>query len=96
MPLKSYQVTILPTVLYSAQVMGGVSGIGAQISPSIEIIGTGTVYTSQNQPVSAPTNMYAPLVDFTGIAEFNIVPNYIYITGTPTSVVLSGIEVVAV
>ena len=91
MALKDYQVEIESDTLYGIQALGGVSGVGAQVSPNIEIVGTGSIYTSQIEPDSAPTGMYLTQEGFTGILEMNIIPNYIYVTDA-TNIILTGVE----
>lgn len=92
MPLKEYQKVIQPQTLYAIKVKGGVSGNGAQIAPSIEVIGTADIYGSQTEPDTAPNDMFQTREGFTGIEPFAVVPNYLYIDGAPDSIVLSGVE----
>lgn len=97
MPIRSqYQQTIALNTLYEVRRSAPVSG-SEQIMPSIEVIGgTVTVYGSQQEPVSAPTAMFATRTGFTGIEAFGVIPNYLYITGTATSITLSGVSAKAV
>lgn len=102
MALRSYQTEIDLATLYEVKKLGGVSGLGDQIAPSIEVIGgTVDIYVSQTEPVSPPTGM-AVIENGTamvGTALFNVIPSYLYIaqsTGTTTSIVLTGIEAVEV
>lgn len=102
MALTSYQTTITKQTLYEIFALGGVSGIGAQLAPTIEIIGgSGDVYVSQTEPGSAPTGMaiIENGSDLTGTAAFSYLPRYLYVdenTATITSIVLTGISATAV
>lgn len=93
MALKQYQIEILPNTLYEVNILGGVSGIGNQINPNIEIIGAADIYGSQSLPDNAPSDMFKTRTDFTGIEPFAVIPNYLYIDGSPDSIVLTGVEV---
>jgi hypothetical protein len=91
--LRNYQQQISTGVLYQTRANGGGT---EQLQPSIEVIGGAvTIYGAQTLPASPPTAMEATAIGFTGIDAFSVVPNYLYLTGTPTSVVLSGIQAVA-
>lgn len=100
MALREYQIEITKNTLYSVRKRGGVSGLGEQIMPTIEVIGgTADIYVSQVEPVGVlPAGM--SVIDnggaFLGVAGFNYIPNYLYVdeaSGTITSIVLSGVEV---
>ncbi|TDE17701.1 hypothetical protein [Dyadobacter psychrotolerans] len=94
MPLKPNQVTILPNTLY--EVTGSGYSVDA-IAPNIEVIGGSVgIYGSQVQPGTAPTGMYQTATAFTGIDYFVAIPNYLYVSGTATSIVVTGLLVKAV
>lgn len=96
MALKPYQTEIQPATLYATNKLGGVWG-SEQLAPSIEVIGGDVViYGSQTEPVAPPTGMAVGKTAFQGFEAFGVIPNYLYITGTPTSIVLSGVEAVEV
>lgn len=96
MALKSYQQVILPDTLYAVTLKGGTWG-SEQLQPSIEVIGADcTVYGSQVEPVSAPTGMSVGKSTFQGLEAFGVIPNYLYVSGAATSIVLSGVEAVEV
>ena len=102
MALRDYQQIIELATLYEIRLKGGVSGMGDQIKPSIETIGgTVDIFVAQTLPVSPTTGM--TIIeggdDFVGNAAFEYLPRYLYITqagGTTTSILLSGVEAVAV
>lgn len=86
----NYQFEILPNVLYEVKALN----IGSErLLPAIEIIGgTGTVYGSEIKPASAPTNMAIGIPNFQGITTFGHVPNYLYVSGSPTKIILSRVK----
>jgi len=102
MALKPYQQTIALATLYEIEMLGGVSGMGAQLKPSIETIGgVVDIYVAQTEPTSEPTGMSVINNgnDFVGNAYFDYIPRYLYIaqvSGTTTSIVLTGIKATAV
>lgn len=91
MALKPYQTVLLPGVIYAVSK----SGIGVeQVQPSLEVIGGNVnIYGSNDFPASPPTGMYQTASAFIGIDAFKVVPNYIYITGSPTKIIASGLDV---
>ncbi len=94
MTVSTLQETIVTGVLYKLE---GQVGPIDQVRPSIEVIGgTVDIYGAQKLPTSAPTGMYKTATAFTGIDQFNVVPNYLYLTGSATSIILSGISATVV
>lgn len=92
--IEDYQKAISLDTLYATKNNG--NGVERQNS-GIEILGgTATIYGSITLPVSPPTGMTAGATDFEGLDTFGFVPNYLYVTGTATSVIVSSIEVEAV
>lgn len=95
MTLKTYQTEIDGQTLYAIKLKGGVSGLGQQLKPNIEIIGGASdVYVSNVEPENAPTGMY--IIEngegLEGGAAFSYIPSYLYVDGTPTTIVLSGLD----
>lgn len=88
--LKSFQQEIVVNTLYALTS----SGVGSeQGRPSLEVVGTGvSIYGSQALPSSPPAGMALTRQNFTGLDSFGIIPNYIYLTGTATSIVLTGVS----
>jgi len=99
MALREYQQEIDADTLYEIKKKGGVSGDGQQLKPNIEVIGaTADIYVSNEEPDSAPTGMYiiANGEALEGGAYFEYIPNYLYVDGSPTTIILSGISAVEV
>lgn len=98
MPIRSnYQTVISTNTLYEVRRSAPVAG-AEQLQPSIEVIGGSgvTIFGSQQEPVSAPTAMFATKTAFLGIEAFGVIPNYLYVQGTATTVTLSGVSAKAV
>jgi hypothetical protein len=95
MALEGNQVALSASTLYKLTRLG--TG-PYNYQPRIEIIGTATaVYVADSLPSSAPTGMAVADEDFTtGVKVFTSLPRYIYITGSPTSVVLTEAQAEAV
>jgi len=100
--LKDYQEVLEPGVLYSVWAQPSLSrivadGSAAQLAPSIEIVGdTSNVRGSQIDPGDTPTDMPVMFANLEGISAFTVVPNYLHVDGTPTSIVLSGVRAIAI
>jgi len=91
MALKRYQTLITKDTLYEAAKKGG----SEQIQPNIETMGgTATLYTAQELPTSDPLTdeMVADSATLDGVNILQAVPNYIYISGSATSVIVSGVR----
>lgn len=91
MALKRYQTLITKDTLYEAAQKGG----SEQVQPTIETMGgTATLYTAQELPTGNPiTNeMVAEPTILDGMDILQAVPNYIYISGSATSVIVSGVR----
>lgn len=90
----TYQQTILPNVLYEVR-RSGISTGSEQVAPSIEVIGgVVSIYGAQTLPAAPPTGMSLAQSAFSGVQAFGVIPNYLYVSGSPTSIVLSGVQAV--
>jgi len=86
----TYQSVLAPNTLY--EIMANDLTKANQAKVALEVIGgTVNVFGSFKKPDAAPTNMAQTATGFTGIDELNILPNYIYIQGSPTSIIINGV-----
>lgn len=91
MALKRYQTLITKDTLYESAQKGG----SEQVNPNIETLGgTATLYTAQALPTSTPLTdeMVAEATTLDGMSTLLAVPNYILISGSATSVIVSGVR----
>ena len=90
MASNTQQTTIVQNKLYKLE---GQALILDQGKPNIEVQGgTVSIYGSQKLPVGAPSNMVMTVSGFSGMDIFNVVPNYLFVTGNATSIILSGMS----
>jgi hypothetical protein len=93
--MRSYQQTMELNTLYACN--GDGVGDGDCLQPFIEIVGgTATVYGCVERPNNPPDDMAEAIRDgVTGIINFAVIPNFMYVTqasGSITSIILSGVE----
>lgn len=100
--LKLFQVALQPNTLYevwgvpSQSISGKGQSLASQLRPTIEIVGSAAdVFGSQYAPAEAPTGMSLIFDNAQGFKVLDFIPNYLYIDGSPTSVVVSGIGAIA-
>jgi len=75
--LKTSNISILEHLRYNIEVIGG----------SVNIYGT-----LDEEPASPPVGMFKTRENFIGIIAFDIIPKYLYLTGTATKIILTGIK----
>ena len=94
---KNYQEVVVTGKLYKVSKRAVSNGTSEQLAPSIEVIGNSIdIYASQAEDAAAPANMILDEIDFIDLRAFSLIPNYIYFadnSGTPTSIILSGLDV---
>ena len=94
---KPYQKVVVTGKLYKVSKGSPVDGTSEQLAPSIEVIGNSIdIYASQAEDATPPTNMILDETNFIDLRAFALIPNYIYFvdnSGTPTSIILSGLNV---
>jgi len=92
MALENYQYIIQPNTLYQLKVLA--LSMNEKLRYSLEVKGgLVDIYgTYDEQPLTPPNDMSIDYVGFEGIDSFNNVPTYIYISGSPTKIILTGIK----
>lgn len=89
--LKDYQTEVKLNTLYKTAAFGGAE----QLVPNIHALGGSVnIYTAQELPTSSPLTDEMALnpVAVSTLAGFDVVPSYMFFTGTATQIILSGIQ----
>lgn len=90
--MKPAETTLSLNKLYRCQ-----RKLSGSEDPVIEAIGgTIDVYGSIKQPTAAPANMHKAATGFTGIDKLGPVQSYLYVTGTATSAIVTGVSAIEV
>lgn len=90
--MKEYQRELQLNTLYSTSKLGGVSGVGSQLKPNIEVVGSVNIYGAQEEPDTPPTDMTLFVENFSGFDSFSVIPSYIYITGEASRITVTGVK----
>jgi hypothetical protein len=95
MSLRKYQVEIQPDTLYEIK-EGYYSAEDEVKSINVEIVGADCNIYGSNKG-TAPTTLSEMSLEAdspqSGILPFGVVPRYLAISGSPTSIILTGIEI---
>lgn len=92
MALRTWQKPLALNTMYDCRK----SSKGADsIQPAIEVVGgTVAIYGSfaADAPPAPPAGMSQTATGFSGIDSFKVMPNWLYITGTASSIIISGVD----